>query len=83
MSDAAVDLLVIGAGVTGLATAMHVAQSGRSVCIAEQHRRAGMETSTHNSGVIHAGLYCRGNVQVAARAQRDTASARASTTAAC
>jgi L-2-hydroxyglutarate oxidase LhgO len=57
MSDSAVDVLVIGAGVSGLASAMHIAQRGRSLCIVEQHRRAGMETSTHNSGVIHAGLY--------------------------
>jgi L-2-hydroxyglutarate oxidase LhgO len=57
MSDAVVDVLVIGAGVTGLAAAAHIAGSGRSLCIVEQHRRAGMETSTHNSGVIHAGLY--------------------------
>jgi L-2-hydroxyglutarate oxidase LhgO len=57
VSDAAIDVLVIGAGVTGLATAMHVMRTGRSLCIVEQHRRAGMETSTHNSGVIHAGLY--------------------------
>jgi L-2-hydroxyglutarate oxidase LhgO len=27
------------------------------VALAERHRRAGQETSTHNSGVIHAGLY--------------------------
>ena len=57
MSDAAIDVLVIGAGVTGLATAARIASTGRSLCVVEQHRRAGMETSTHNSGVIHAGLY--------------------------
>jgi L-2-hydroxyglutarate oxidase LhgO len=57
MSDSAVDVLVIGAGVSGLASALHIANSGRTLCIVEQHRRAGMETSTHNSGVIHAGLY--------------------------
>jgi len=33
MSDSAVDVLVIGAGVSGLATAMHIARSGRSLCI--------------------------------------------------
>lgn len=53
----AIDVAVIGAGVTGLASAWHVARTGRSVCVIERHARAGMETSTHNSGVIHAGLY--------------------------
>src|SRR3954469_11919259 len=57
MSNESVDVLVIGAGVSGLASAARIARNGRSVGIVEQHRRAGMETSTHNSGVIHAGLY--------------------------
>jgi len=57
MSDAAVDVLVIGAGVTGLAAALEIASRGHSIAVVEQHARAGMETSTHNSGVIHAGLY--------------------------
>jgi L-2-hydroxyglutarate oxidase LhgO len=53
----AIDALVIGAGVTGLAIAGELAQSGLSIVVAEQHPRPGMETSTHNSGVIHAGIY--------------------------
>jgi L-2-hydroxyglutarate oxidase LhgO len=57
MSLPDLDCLVIGAGVVGLATAADLADAGYSVAIAERHPRAGMETSTHNSGVIHAGFY--------------------------
>jgi len=52
-----IDVAVIGAGVTGLASARAIAASGLSVCVLERHPRPGMDTSTHNSGVIHAGLY--------------------------
>jgi L-2-hydroxyglutarate oxidase LhgO len=50
-------IVVIGAGVVGLATGLAFAQRGRDVVVLERHRRAGLDTSTHNSGVIHAGLY--------------------------
>jgi len=52
-----IDVLIVGAGVTGLASADAIARRGHSVCVVERHPRAGLETSTHNSGVIHAGLY--------------------------
>jgi L-2-hydroxyglutarate oxidase LhgO len=51
------DVAVIGGGVTGLAAAAAIAAEGYSVAVIERHPRPGMETSTHNSGVIHAGLY--------------------------
>ena len=50
-------IAVIGGGVVGLASALAIARRGRPVCVLERHRRPGLETSTHNSGVIHAGLY--------------------------
>src|SRR6185503_13801990 len=52
-----IDVAVIGAGVTGLASARAIAARGRSVCALERHPRPGQDTSTHNTGVIHAGLY--------------------------
>jgi L-2-hydroxyglutarate oxidase LhgO len=51
------DTVVIGAGAVGLATARALAQSGRDVLVLEQHDAFGMETSSRNSEVIHAGLY--------------------------
>ncbi len=51
-----VDVAVIGAGVVGLAVAAVVAQT-RSVAIIERHGSYGLETSSHNSGVVHAGIY--------------------------
>ena len=52
-----VDVAVIGGGVTGLASALFIARQGASVCVLEREAKTGRATSTHNSGVIHAGLY--------------------------
>ncbi len=52
-----IDVVVVGGGVSGLASAAAIARAGREVCVLERHPRPGMDTSTHNSGVIHAGLY--------------------------
>jgi L-2-hydroxyglutarate oxidase LhgO len=51
------DVIVIGAGVVGLAVARALAQAGREVMVVESHPAIGMETSSRNSEVIHAGLY--------------------------
>lgn len=54
-----VDHLIIGAGVVGLSIAAQLAKRypEKSTFLVERHRRAGEETSSRNSEVIHAGLY--------------------------
>jgi L-2-hydroxyglutarate oxidase LhgO len=52
-----IDTAVIGAGVVGLASALAIASRGHSVCVLERESRPGLGTSTHNSQVIHAGIY--------------------------
>jgi L-2-hydroxyglutarate oxidase LhgO len=51
------DAIVIGAGVVGLACARELAVRGRSVVVLERHERFGVETSSRNSEVVHAGIY--------------------------
>jgi L-2-hydroxyglutarate oxidase LhgO len=55
--DIAIDCVVIGAGVVGLAVARALAIAGREVIVLEKERWIGAETSSRNSEVIHAGLY--------------------------
>jgi L-2-hydroxyglutarate oxidase LhgO len=57
VAASSIDVAVIGGGVTGLASAAAIAAAGHTVALVERHSRVGTETSTHNSGVIHAGLY--------------------------
>jgi L-2-hydroxyglutarate oxidase LhgO len=52
-----IDTVVVGGGVIGLAAAAAVARRGHSVCVLEREPRPGMGTSTHNSQVIHGGMY--------------------------
>ena len=51
------DCVVIGAGVVGLAVARALALQGRDVIVLEKAKLIGSETSSHNSEVIHAGIY--------------------------
>lgn len=51
------DTIVAGAGVVGLASARALALTGRRVIVLEAGERIGTETSSRNSGVIHAGIY--------------------------
>ncbi len=52
-----VEITVIGAGVVGLAIARELATRGKSVLILEKNEMVGMESSSRNSCIIHAGIY--------------------------
>ena len=57
MADFNVDIVVIGAGVIGLAIARVLTKFGKEVLILEEEQQFGQITSSRNSGVIHSGLY--------------------------
>src|SRR5713226_4971202 len=50
-------VLVVGAGVVGLAIAREAARAGHEVIVAEAEPHVGSGTSSRNSEVIHAGIY--------------------------
>jgi len=52
-----VDVIVIGAGVVGLAIAAEMSAHYPNTLVVDQHSDIGQETSSRNSEVIHAGLY--------------------------
>jgi L-2-hydroxyglutarate oxidase LhgO len=52
-----VEVVVIGAGVVGLAIGRALALAGREVLVLESERHFGTGTSSRNSEVIHAGIY--------------------------
>jgi len=54
---AEIDVAIIGAGVIGLATAREIAQGQKEVFVFEKNGTFGLETSSRNSEVIHAGIY--------------------------
>ena len=60
MSPPSYDVAVAGGGIVGLATALALVETGhRSVVLLEAEERLAAHQSSHNSGVIHSGLYYR------------------------
>lgn len=51
------DILIIGAGVVGLAVAEELSGSSKSIIVVEKNESFGRETSSRNSEVIHGGIY--------------------------
>ena len=56
-NDPALDTVIVGAGVVGLAIARALTHQGREVLVLEAEARPGEGVSSRNSGVIHAGFY--------------------------
>lgn len=57
-------IVIIGAGVVGLAIAARLSELNDGVVVLERNRKHGQETSSHNSGVIHSGIhYPRGSLK--------------------
>jgi L-2-hydroxyglutarate oxidase LhgO len=54
---AEIDVTIIGAGIAGLAIAGEIARQKSSVFVFEKNHSFGLETSSRNSEVIHAGIY--------------------------
>lgn len=52
-----VGITVVGAGVVGLAVAARLAPGSPDLVVLDRHERYGLETSSRNSEVIHAGMY--------------------------
>lgn len=53
------DVVVIGGGIVGLATAMALTEQGRRVLVLEKEAELAAHQTGRNSGVIHSGLYYR------------------------
>jgi (S)-2-hydroxyglutarate dehydrogenase len=59
MADREVDLLIIGAGIVGLATALEATRRlpAMRIVVVEKEEHVAAHQTGHNSGVIHSGLY--------------------------
>jgi L-2-hydroxyglutarate oxidase LhgO len=52
-----IEILIIGAGVIGLAVAERLSRKSKDIAILERHESFGKDASSRNSEVIHAGIY--------------------------
>ena len=57
MADFDANIVIIGAGVIGLALARELSEKSIEVLVLEELSKFGQLTSSRNSGVIHAGIY--------------------------
>ncbi len=59
MNNKSFDIIIVGGGIVGLATAYKLTQHlpNKSVLVLEKEAEVGSHQTGHNSGVIHSGLY--------------------------
>jgi len=55
------DFAIIGAGIVGLSTALHLQKQNKNVLVLEKEKEPGLHQSGRNSGVIHSGIYYKPN----------------------
>jgi L-2-hydroxyglutarate oxidase len=53
------DVVVVGAGIVGLATALALTERGAEVVVVDKEPQLAVHQTGHNSGVIHTGVYYR------------------------
>jgi len=51
------NIIIVGAGVVGLAIAAELSRTHKNIFVFERNRTFGLETSSRNSEVIHGGMY--------------------------
>jgi L-2-hydroxyglutarate oxidase len=59
MTDSRLDVIIVGGGIVGLAVAFEITRRfpRLSLLLLEKENRVGQHQSSHNSGVIHSGIY--------------------------
>ena len=58
MSEDLYDVIIIGGGIVGMATAMTLSQTTRAkILVLEAEHQIGRHQTGNNSGVIHSGIY--------------------------
>ena len=61
MNIGSVDLVVVGGGAVGLSCCRRASQIGLDCIVLDGNKSVGSETSSRNSGVLHAGIYYPAN----------------------